>query len=131
MQIGGDLRSPRVWRVRDGGIYDFLDEHVATTAQLAERFFTGGTLETRKKKASRWVAKRRRLGRLEIAGIVQRRESGRPEIVYGKKTRDIQLEHDIRITDLANIFKDSVLQRNVKVGDTWADAFMIREGTQC
>lgn len=41
------------------------------------------------------------------------------------------MEHEVRITDLALIFPECSLEREVKVGRTVADAGMIREGKQC
>jgi hypothetical protein len=62
---------------------------------------------------------------------VQRRESGRPEIVYGLRCQQDQIEHEVRITDLALFFLDCPFTRGVKVGRTEADAMMIRDGKRC
>jgi hypothetical protein len=62
---------------------------------------------------------------------VQRRNSGRPEIVYGRRCPQDQIEHEVRVTDLALRFPDSPFARGVKVGRTEADALMIRSGARC
>ncbi len=126
-----DLRSPGVWRPKHAAIFDFLERHSATTAQLAEGFFAGRTLATRRKKASRWIVKQRRRRRIRIVGIVQRRDTGRPEVVYGRRCQQDQIEHEVRVTDLALHFKDSPFTRGAKVGRTEADATMIRQGRPC
>ena len=126
-----DLRSPRVWRPKHAAIHDFLTRHSATTEQIARRFFTGKTLATRRKKARRWIAKQRRRGKLRVIGPVQRRDTGRPEMVYGRACKLDQIEHEVRITDLALIFQDSPFVRDAKVGRTEADALMTRDGKRC
>ncbi len=126
-----DLRAPGVRRPRHAAIYEFLQRHSATTAQLAERFFTGATLATRKKKASRWIAKQRRRGRVKVVGMVQRRDTGRPEIVCGRSCKQDQIEYEVRVADLALLFRDSPMTRGVKVGRTEADGLMIRDGRRC
>src|SRR5437660_178312 len=80
-----DLRSPGVWRSRHAAIYDFLERHSATVEQIARRFFSGRTMATRKKKANRWLVKQRKRGRIRVVGIVQRRDTGRPEFTYGRR----------------------------------------------
>jgi hypothetical protein len=62
---------------------------------------------------------------------VQRRDTGRPEIVYGRRCKQDQIEHEIRITDLALFFRDSPMSRDAKVARTEADGFMIRNGHKC
>lgn len=66
-----------------------------------------------------------------MIGIVQRRDTGRPEIVYGRRCKQDEIEHEVRITDLALLFKDSPMTRNAKVGRTEADGLMIRDGQRC
>lgn len=62
---------------------------------------------------------------------MQRRDNGRPELVYGRRCKQDEIEHEIRITDLALYFKDSPFTPNVAVGRTVADALMIRDGKRC
>lgn len=126
-----DRRSPRWWRPRDEAILAFLGEFVATTEQIA-RLFSGRSLATRKKKASRWVVRQRRRRKLTPVGIVQRRDTGRPEIVYGRRQcKQREIEHEVRITDLALHFRGNTFTRGVKVAKTESDAFMIRDGNRC
>jgi hypothetical protein len=62
---------------------------------------------------------------------VQRRETGRPEIVYGRRCSANTLEHEIRVTDFALLFPDCRIVRDAKAGRTEADALMIRDGERC
>jgi hypothetical protein len=122
-----DLRFPAEWRRRDARIFEFLARRSATTAQLAA-FFPGRTLAARIKKASRWVVRQRKRGRVRVVGVVQRRDTGRPEIVYGRSSKD--LEHDVRITDL-ELLLGTPIQPGVKVGRTVPDGVMVRDGRRC
>lgn len=62
---------------------------------------------------------------------MQRRDTGRPEIVYGRPCKLDQIEHEVRVTDLALLFKDSPMTRHAKVGRTEADGLMIRDRHRC
>lgn len=62
---------------------------------------------------------------------MQRRDTGRPELVYGLRCKEDQIEHEVRLTDLALYFLDSPMWRNAKVGRTEADGLMIRNGERC
>ena len=53
--------------------------------------------------------------KLKIRTFAQRRESGRPEIVYGKKCKQRMVEHQIRIADLALHFFQHTFEESVKV----------------
>jgi hypothetical protein len=64
-------------------------------------------------------------------GVIQRRETGRPEIVFGRRCQLDQLEHEVRVADLALVFPDCPIARGVKVGRTEADGMMIRTGRRC
>src|SRR5687768_9301122 len=101
-----DLRAPGVWRPKHAAIYEFLRRHSATTEQIARGFFTGRTLATRFKKASRWLVRQRKRRRIQVIGIVQRRDTGRPEIVYGRRCQLDQIEHEVRVADFALLFPD-------------------------
>jgi hypothetical protein len=68
---------------------------------------------------------------MRVIGVVQRRESGRPEIVYGRRCPLDMIEHEVRVTDLALLFPDSLFARGVKVGRTEADAVMMRNDQRC
>jgi len=126
-----DIRAPGVWRPKHAARFEFLKRHSATAAQLAQGFFTGRTLETKKRKARRWIAKHRGRKRITVIGIVQRRDTGRPEVVYGRRCKQDQIEHEVRVTDFALIFKDSPISRDAKAGRTEADGIMIRDGDRC
>lgn len=126
-----DPRAPGVWRPRHAALFDFLARHSATTAQIAEGFFPGRTLATRKKKASRWLVKQRRRKRVGVVGLVLRRDTGRPEIVYGRRCKLDQIEHEVRVADLALLFPEAPIERGVKVGRTEADGMMIRDKRRC
>ena len=41
------------------------------------------------------------------------------------------MEHEVRVTDLALLYKDCPFIRDAKVGRTEADGLMIREGKRC
>ena len=125
-----DLRSPRIWRPRDAAILAFLKEHPATTEHLAA-FFPGRTLAARRKKAVKWATRQRRRGRLRLVGVVQRKDVGRPEVVYGRPCRRAQLEHELRITDFAVRFPGRPFRRNAKVGTTEADGVLVHDGRTC
>ena len=55
-------------------------------------------------------------------------ETGRPEMVYGKRSKECELEHEVLITE-AEILLGKI-ERNVRVGKTTADGMWIREGTR-
>jgi hypothetical protein len=61
--------------------------------------------------------KQRKRGRVRVVGVVQRRDTGRPELVYGFATRDH--EHCIRVTDLELIL--GVPITDGRAGDTEPD----------
>lgn len=126
-----DLRFPEHWRRRDAAVFAFLARHAATTAQLAAFFFPGRTLGGRKKKASRWLIRQRRRGRVPVVGIVQRRDTGRPEIVYGRRCPSDLVLHQVLLTELALFFPESPFTPDAKVGRTEADAVVVREGKTC
>lgn len=66
-----------------------------------------------------------------MIGIVQRRDTGRPELVYGRWCKHDVLEHEVRVTDFALLFPDSPLSRDAAVGKTEADAVMVRREQTC
>lgn len=63
-----------------------------------------------------------------MIGVVQRRDTGRPEFVYGRRCRPSELEHEVRITDLALHFRDRPFVRGIKVGRAEPDAVMEIDG---
>lgn len=68
---------------------------------------------------------------MNVVGIVQRRDTGRPEVVYGRRCKLDQIEHEVRVTDFALLFPDSPISRSAEVGRTEADGVMIRDGQRC
>src|SRR5258708_5012691 len=116
---------------RDAAIFDFGGRHTFTTKQLGQRFFTGRTLAAKAKKASRWIVRHRRRRELQVVCIVQRRDTGRPEIAYGRWCKQDQIEHEVRVTDFGNLFKEYPMARGVKVGRTEADGVIVIDGRTC
>ncbi len=53
--------------------------------------------------------------------------TGRPQVVYGRRCKDDQLEHEVWITE-AELLLGGRFTRNVAVGKTVADAFFVRDG---
>jgi len=125
-----DPRAPGIWRPRNAARFDFLERHCCTSEQLARGFFPGRTMETRKKKARRWLGKKRRRGKVRVVGFVQRRDTGRPEIVYGRRVKEDQIEHEVMIAELELIMQSKIF-REAKIGNTEADGMMIRDGRKC
>jgi hypothetical protein len=85
-------------------------------------------METRKKRAHRWLVRQRRRKRIRVVGVVQRRDTGRPELLYGRPFPRGMEEHEVRVTDLALYFLKYPFSREAKVGRTHADAVMTLEG---
>ena len=56
-------------------------------------------------------------------------ETGRPELVYGKRTKEFELEHEVLITE-AELVLNERFQRNVPVGKAIADGMFIRRGAK-
>jgi len=65
---------------------------------------------------------------VKVLGVVQRRDTGRPEVVYGRRCKPTEIEHEVRVADLALHFRDCPFQRGVKVGRAEPDAVMVRDG---
>jgi len=55
--------------------------------------------------------------------------TGRPELVYGQRCNDEQLEHEVWITE-AEFLLNTRCRRSVPVGKTFADALFVRGGTR-
>lgn len=56
-------------------------------------------------------------------------QTGRPELVYGKRSKEDEIEHEVLITE-AELLVGGSFQRNVPVGKTIADAMLIRDGVR-
>jgi hypothetical protein len=55
--------------------------------------------------------------------------TGRPELVYGQRANEEQLEHEVWITE-AELLLDGRCKRSVPVGRTFADALLVRDRTR-
>jgi hypothetical protein len=66
-----------------------------------------------------------------VVGVVQRRDTGRPEIAYGRRCPQDKIEHEVRVADLAIIFKDWPFIRGLKVGNAEPDGVMNYKGRRC
>src|SRR5207249_4710214 len=106
---------PGVWRALHAQIRDFLRRHSATTTQVGERYFTGKTVEARRRKASRWLVRERQRKRVSVVGVMLRKDTGRPEIIYGRKAKDS--EHEVWVAELEVILGHRI-ERGAKVGRT-------------
>src|SRR5260221_1695725 len=82
-EVGTHPRQAAIrWQDRDRKLIDFVTEHPATTEQIARTFFTGPTLETTRKKASRRLNRLCRKRVIHAVGMVLLRGTGRPQYVY-------------------------------------------------
>ena len=115
---------------RSERVRDFLRRHTALTGQIARGFFAGGSLEseTARKKASRWLVKNRKRGSIHVAGWLLLRESGRPEIAYGRRCRPDELAHEVGVAEVQLHFSDCPFDRGEAVGETEADAAFTLDG---
>lgn len=127
--VSKDARSPSVWRPRRDKRLDFARRHSFTIEQLARLAFAGRTLEARKKKASRWVADQRRRGRIHVVGVVQRRDTGRPEVVHGRRCKQTEVEHEVIVAEF-EVLTNIRLERSKKRARTEPDGTGETEGNK-
>lgn len=66
-----------------------------------------------------------------MSGVVQRRDTGRPELVYGRRCAHDMVEHEVRVTDVALCFPGAAFARGVKVNRAEPDLVMILDGRRC
>src|SRR5688572_30596805 len=96
-----DPCNPAVWRWRTAAIFAaFAATLVFTTEQLARGFFTvpGGSAQGAARRASRWSVKQRKRRRVRVVDVIQRRDTGRAQLVLGlRRPRDV--EHSVLFTD--------------------------------
>ncbi|HYH66531.1 MAG TPA: hypothetical protein VD866_17690 [Urbifossiella sp.] len=60
----------------------------------------------------------RKRRKVRMLGIVQRRGRGRPEYVYGRRCKLRELEHEVRVTDVALMYRDLwTFTRDEEVGE--------------
>ena len=123
------LPPHRVSKARRAAIREYLQSRNATIGQIARRFFASDTPETSRKKASRWLCKERQRKRVRVRGVVHLNVSGRPEIVYGRRCKEDQLEHEVLVTE-AELLLGGHFTRNVAIGKTVADALLVQDGTR-
>jgi hypothetical protein len=123
------LQPHRVSRARRSDIREFLETRNATIGQIARRFFPSDTPETARKKASRWLCKEQRRKRVRVRGTVILNATGRPQVVYGRRCKEDQLEHEVWITE-AELLLGGRFTRSAAVGKTTADALLVRDGTR-
>ena len=115
-----DPRSPASWRPRHAERLDFIRRHTCTLDQIERKFFTGRTVATRAKKASRWLSGQRRRGRIAVVGVVQRRDTGRPEIAHGRRCKPTEVEHEVMVCEF-EVLTGFRLERSRKRGKTEPD----------
>jgi hypothetical protein len=92
-------------------------------AIVAALFFGGPTVAVRNRKAARWLArhrKRRRRGKVRLNGVVQRRDTGRPEYVYGRWCKRREIEHELLVAELEVLLKVRI-ERDAEVTARDAD----------
>ena len=64
-----------------------------------------------------------------MIGTVLLKSTGRPELVYGRPSKQDQLEHEVWVTE-AELLLGGHFERNVPVGKTTADAMLLKDGTR-
>jgi len=64
-----------------------------------------------------------------VRGTVFFNAVGRPQTVYGQRCNEDQLEHEVWITE-AELLLGGRVTRGARVGQTVADALLVREGVQ-
>ena len=66
---------------------------------------------------NRLLCRERRRKRVRVRGVVLLNGTGRPELVYGQKCREEELEHEVLATELELIL--GRFERRVPVGKAW------------
>ena len=74
--------------------------------------------------------KQRKRKKVRAVGVVQRRDTGRPEVVYGRRCKPDEIEHEVRVADFEVILKVR-LERGVKVGSAEPDGMATIDGRRC
>lgn len=120
-----DPRRIRDERHAEIGLY--LETRIATTDQIARRFFAGGkaTDETVRKKASRWLCRQRKRKRFPVRGVTM--VNRWPQVVYGKPVHPDFIDHEILITTAEDLI-GSLFDRHAKAGDANPDGIFERDG---
>src|SRR4051812_19994870 len=125
-----DPRSPAVWRPSNAARFDFARRHTFTADQLARGFFRPGRpgpkMETtRLKRAHRWLAKQLKRGRIKCRGAVQLNDTGRSQLVYGRRAKD--LAHNVTVAEV-EVTTGWRIEPDAKVGKTEADGVTLIDG---
>lgn len=64
-----------------------------------------------------------------MVGIIQEKKTGRPAYVYGRRSKQRELLHEVNVGRFALIYRDGwTFSRDAAVGKTEADAVMTRGG---
>ena len=74
--------------------------------------------------------KQRKRGKIRVVGIVQRRDTGRPEIAYGRRCKPNDIEHEVRVADLELILKVKI-ERGVQINGAEPDGAAEIGGRTC
>ena len=123
------LRPSGIPHEQRAAIFEWVEARNFVTGQLARRFFPGGSAETSRKKASRWLAKRRKRKRIRVRGAVYLNAVGRPHVVYGRRRKHAELEHEVWVTE-AELQLGVEFTRDVPVGETVADGSFVKDGSR-
>lgn len=68
---------------------------------------------------------------MRVVGFVQRKDTGRPEAVHGRPCRPSDIEHEVRVADVAVHYRGRPFSRDARVGRTEADGLLIHDGRRC
>lgn len=66
-----------------------------------------------------------------MIGIVQRRETGRPEHAYGRRCAPDEIEHEVAVTEVALLFPDATPRRGDMIGRASPDLTLLIGGRRC
>jgi hypothetical protein len=125
-----DLRLPANWRKRDADVFADLRDLSVCSAHLAHRF-GGRSLAAKRKKAAAWLCRQRRRGRVRVVGVIQRRDTGRPEVMYGRRVAQVELDHEAHVSDVRFHFRSWPFSRDARVGKTTSDGVLTIDGRRC
>lgn len=117
--------SPKSWRPVREARFDFARRHTFTRDQFVRLFFRGGTMETRKKRTSRFLAKHRE--RIPVRGAMQRKDTGRPELIYGRKCKPSEAAHEVMVAEF-EVLTGIRLERSKKSGRAEPDGTGEKDG---
>ncbi len=87
-------------------------------------------METGRKKASRWLVRMRKRKKVKAVCMVQRRETGRPEVCYGRRPREGEELHQVHVTD-AELLLGHRIETGVTLGKARPDGLARIGGREC